>query len=158
LSTLGRKPDWSELEKYQATITYDQFAHLLNDAYCTSEYHPDLIKVEPEAARILTATGTQNYFVLRFAKSDADETSLPPYHYKTENVASVGTSGYAFARVRAGDYDGARRVAGRRRPSIYREYVEGVVEGVFAYFKKTRYRQLPFQRGHGSTQIIHRHV
>ena len=25
LSTLGRKPDWSELEKYQATITHDEF-------------------------------------------------------------------------------------------------------------------------------------
>ena len=25
LSTLGRKPDWSELEHYQATITHDEF-------------------------------------------------------------------------------------------------------------------------------------
>ena len=29
LSVLGRKPDWSELEKYQATITHDEFVHLL---------------------------------------------------------------------------------------------------------------------------------
>jgi N-acetylmuramoyl-L-alanine amidase len=396
LSMLGRKPDWSELEKYQATITHDEFLHLLNDVYCSRGYNPDLIKIEPDAVRILTATGTQNYFVLHFAKSEADRlplarwwtapgalpapgsagplagfrlaldpghlggtwakmeerwfkigdaapvqegdmtlrvaqllakrleslgarvsmvrdklepitpyrpsdfeatarqflehagiaeprenfdgpgdlekehtiawqrellfyrnseirrranlvnyrlqpdlvlslhfnaepwgdpnhptltpnnhlhllvngaylpleleldderfemlqkllsrafpeeidlaetmagtmaktTGLPPYHYKTENVTPVGTSGYVYARnlmatrlyhcptvylepyvmnsrgvfvrVKAGDYEGTRRVAGKTRPSIYREYVDGVVDGVLAYFKKTR--------------------
>jgi len=42
LSTLGRKPDWSELEKFQATITHDEFVHLLNDVYCAPGYNPDL--------------------------------------------------------------------------------------------------------------------
>ena len=53
LSALGRKPDWSELEKYQATITHDEFVHLLEQVYGSHGYNPDLIKVEPEAARIL---------------------------------------------------------------------------------------------------------
>ncbi len=47
LSTLGRKPDWNELEKYQKTITYDEFLHLLDDAYCTHGFNPDLIAVDP---------------------------------------------------------------------------------------------------------------
>ena len=72
LSPLGRKPDWGELQKYQATLTHDEFVHLLNDVYCPQGYNADLIQVEPEAAKILTKTGTQDRFVLHFAKSDRD--------------------------------------------------------------------------------------
>jgi hypothetical protein len=72
LSALGRKPDWSELQKYDATITHDEFIHLLNDVYCPQGYNPDLIQVEPEAAKILSESGTQNRFVLNFAKTEAD--------------------------------------------------------------------------------------
>jgi N-acetylmuramoyl-L-alanine amidase len=72
LSTLGRTPDWSQLEKYQGSITHDEFVHLLDDVYCTRGYGTGLIRVEPEEARILTKSGTQDYFVLHFAKSAAD--------------------------------------------------------------------------------------
>jgi hypothetical protein len=75
LSTLGRKPDWSELEKYQATITHDEFVHLLNDVYCTHGMSPELIEVKPDEVRILKSKGTPEYFVLHFAKDDA--TRLP---------------------------------------------------------------------------------
>ena len=77
LSALGHKPDWSELEKYQATITHDEFLHLLEQVYAAHGYDPALITVEPDAARILTAVGTQDYFVLRFAKSEADRLPVP---------------------------------------------------------------------------------
>jgi len=40
--------------------------------------------------------------------------------------------------VKAGDYEGERLVAGRRKPSIYREYVDSVVDGLLAYFKRAR--------------------
>jgi hypothetical protein len=43
-----------------------------------------------------------------------------------------------FARVRAGDYEGTREVAGKRRSNIYEEHVDGVVDGVLEYFKKAR--------------------
>jgi N-acetylmuramoyl-L-alanine amidase len=72
LSALGRKPDWSELQKYQATITRDEFVHLLNDVYCPQGYDPNLFQIEAETAKILTETGTENRFVLNFAKSEAD--------------------------------------------------------------------------------------
>jgi N-acetylmuramoyl-L-alanine amidase len=83
LSTLGRKPDWSELEKYQATITRDEFVHLLNDVYCLHGISPEVIRVEAESARILMSKGTQNFFVLHFARSEAERlpltrTWLPP--------------------------------------------------------------------------------
>ncbi len=77
LSTLGRVPDWNELEKFQATITHDDFVRLLDSVYCTRGYNPDLIKIEEDDARILTKSGSEDYFVLRFAKSDAERLQMP---------------------------------------------------------------------------------
>jgi hypothetical protein len=96
----------------------------------------------------------------------AKATGLPPYHYKTANVTPVGTSGYVYARnlmatrlyqcptvylepyvmnsrevferVQAGEYEGMRTVAGKKRSNIYREYMEGVVAGLLEYFHKVR--------------------
>jgi hypothetical protein len=42
-----------------------------------------------------------------------------------------------FARVQAGDYEGTRIVNGIERPSIYREYVDGVVEGLVEYYRRS---------------------
>ena len=42
-----------------------------------------------------------------------------------------------FVRVKAGDYEGERLIAGRKKPSIYREYVDSVVDGLLAYFSKS---------------------
>ena len=81
LSTLGRAPDWSELEKYQGTITHDEFVQRLANVYGRHGYDPELIKVEPDAARILTKNGTQNYFTLHFARSEAAR--LPVTHWWT---------------------------------------------------------------------------
>ena len=72
LSTLGRAPDWSGLEEFQGTITHDEFVHLLDYVYCPRGYNPDLIKIEPDLVRILTHTASQDYFVLHFAKGEAD--------------------------------------------------------------------------------------
>lgn len=43
-----------------------------------------------------------------------------------------------YERVAAGDYDGEREVAGKRRPSIYREYAVGVAEGLKRHFLERR--------------------
>ncbi|HEY3661693.1 MAG TPA: hypothetical protein VGL24_00905 [Chthoniobacterales bacterium] len=91
LSTLGRKPDWSELERYQATITHDEFVNLLDHVYATHGYNPELIKIEPDVARIATVAGTQNYFVLHFAKSAADR--LPVPHWWTAPSALAPATG-----------------------------------------------------------------
>jgi hypothetical protein len=100
------------------------------------------------------------------AAAMAQETQLPPYQYTTENVTRVGTSGYVyarnlvatrlyqcpvvyfepyvmnnsevFARIEAGDYEGTRLINGIERPSIYREYVEGVVKGLVEYYRHAR--------------------
>ena len=79
LSTLGRKPDWSELEPYQGTMTHDEFVTLLNHVYGTRGFDSALIEVQPEAVRILTESGTRNYFTLRFARSESER--LPLSHW-----------------------------------------------------------------------------
>ncbi len=77
ISTLGHEPDWSALEKYQATITHDEFVHLLDQAYGSYGYNPELIKIEQDEARILTTAGSQDYFILHFAKNEEGRLPVP---------------------------------------------------------------------------------
>jgi N-acetylmuramoyl-L-alanine amidase len=43
-----------------------------------------------------------------------------------------------YARMQAGDYDGLRSVAGQLRQSIFREYVDGMVEGLVRHYSLHR--------------------
>lgn len=100
------------------------------------------------------------------ADAMAKKTDLPPYTYVGNNAVKVGSSPYiwgrnllanrlfnapvvylepyvmnnreVFARIQAGDYDGMREVAGAMRPSIYREYVDSVVQGLVDYYSPNR--------------------
>jgi N-acetylmuramoyl-L-alanine amidase len=92
------------------------------------------------------------------AKSMARVTGLPAFIYPGGNAIPAGATGYVWARnllanrlyrcpviylepyvmnsrdvfdrVQAGDYDGEKLVAGKMRPSIYREYAGAVAEGL----------------------------
>jgi hypothetical protein len=77
ISVLGNKPRWDVLEHYQQTITRDEFAHLINDVYCTHGFAPDLIEMNDNTARILMNRDTQKFFMLRFAANDAVEKPVP---------------------------------------------------------------------------------
>jgi hypothetical protein len=44
----------------------------------------------------------------------------------------------AFARIQAGDYEGMRPISGVERKSIFREYADGVVDGLVQYYSKAR--------------------
>lgn len=70
LGVLGAHPRWNVLEKYQETITHDEFAHLIQDVYCTHGFADDLIKIENDSARILKNRDAQSFFTLRFAKDE----------------------------------------------------------------------------------------
>ena len=77
ISVLGNKPKWSVLEHYQETITHDEFAHLINDVYCTHGFAPDLIEINKKTARILMNRETQKFFTLRFAADEAADKHVP---------------------------------------------------------------------------------
>ncbi len=71
LSPLGSSPDWDSLERYQETITHDDFVRLLQSVYCPADASTAVIKVEPEFARIATMKNPDAHFTLRFAKNEA---------------------------------------------------------------------------------------
>ena len=77
ISVLGSKPQWSVLKHYQETITRDEFAHLINDVYCTHGFAPDLIEINEKTARILMNRDSQEFFTLRFAGNDAERKPMP---------------------------------------------------------------------------------
>ena len=77
IGVLGSTPKWSVLERYQETITRDEFAHLINDVYCTHGFALDLIEVNADTARILINREAQNFFTLRFARNDASRNRVP---------------------------------------------------------------------------------
>ncbi len=77
ISVLGNKPRWDVLERYQQTITHDEFLHLINDVYCTHGFAADLIDVNDDHARILMSRQAQKFFTLRFATDDAARKSVP---------------------------------------------------------------------------------
>jgi hypothetical protein len=77
ISVLGSRPPWVVLEHYQQTITHDEFAHLINDVYCTHGFAPDLIGMNDNTARILMNRGRQKFFTLRFAADDNAEKPVP---------------------------------------------------------------------------------
>ena len=77
ISILGSKPRWSVLENYQETITHDEFAHLINDVYCTHGFAPDLVEINEKTARVLMNRETQKFFTLRFAADNAARKAAP---------------------------------------------------------------------------------
>ena len=77
LGVLGSKPKWDVLEHYQRTITRDEFAHLINDVYCTHGIPADLIKIDNDAAQIVTNRESDNVFTLRFAPDPDSKATVP---------------------------------------------------------------------------------
>ncbi|MGZ5536932.1 MAG: hypothetical protein ACXWG0_00230, partial [Chthoniobacterales bacterium] len=50
----------------------------------------------------------------------------------------VMNSDEVFWRVQEGDYEGIRNVNGTDRPSIFREYADGVFDGLVDYYREAR--------------------
>jgi hypothetical protein len=149
------------------TLSEKNHLHLLvNGSYGPAELEFDDERFEM-LQRLLSRVFDEEIKVADTAAAAmAKRTGLPPYQYTTDNVTKVGTSGYVyarnlvatrlyqcpvvyfepyvmnshdvFARVQAGDYDGTRMINGVERPSIYREYVDGVVDGLVEYYKTAR--------------------
>ncbi|MCB1120395.1 MAG: hypothetical protein KJT03_02500, partial [Verrucomicrobiae bacterium] len=103
---------------------------------------------------------------LEVANSLAETTGLRPYGYGGKNASKQANSPYVWARnllanrlypgpvifletyclnsrevyerLQLGDYEGLKEVNGKKRPSLYSEYVEGVVQGLVDYYSKSR--------------------
>jgi hypothetical protein len=149
------------------TLVENNHVHLLvNGAYLQAELDYDDERHEMLEKLLSSAFIEESGLAEVLAGSLASTTELPPYHYKTENVTPLGKSGYIYARnliatrlyrcptlylepyvmnsrdvyqrIQAGDYEGTRKINGVVRPSIYREYVEAVANGLTEYYRATR--------------------
>jgi N-acetylmuramoyl-L-alanine amidase len=77
LGILGSHPKWAVLEKYQETITHDEFTRLIQDVYCTHGFAQDLIEINENTARILMNREAQKFFTLRFAGNYTSRNPVP---------------------------------------------------------------------------------
>lgn len=147
------------------TLVDRNHLHLLvNGSYLPPELEFDDVRFEM-IRRLLSRTHEEELGLAeRLAATMAQRTQLPPYQYTTENVGRIGASGYVYARnllatrlydspvmyfepyvmnsdevfwrIQEGDYEGIRNVNGTDRPSIYREYADGVVDGLVEYYRE----------------------
>ena len=149
------------------TLSDKNHLHLLvNGSYLPPELESDDERLEMLQHLLSRAYDEEIKIADTVALIMAKKTELPPYQYTTDTVTKVGTSGYVyarnlvatrlyqcpvvyfepyvmnshdvFARVQAGDYDGTQLVNGVARTSIYREYVDSVVEGLVEYYRAAR--------------------
>jgi len=67
---LADSPNWKLLEKYQRTLTRDEFERLLWNVYCIHGVSDEFIRLDRDFACILMDRDTQTWFTLRFAKHE----------------------------------------------------------------------------------------
>lgn len=139
---------------------------LVNGSYSAGELEFDDVRFEMLRRLLSRAHEEELPLAEKAAVAMARRTQLPPYEYTTDNVTKVGNSGYVylrnllatrlyncpvvyfepfvmnsdevFWRVQEGDYEGMRNVNGTDRPSIYREYADGVVDGLIEYYRSAK--------------------
>jgi hypothetical protein len=156
---------WGD-ERNPELIDRNHLHILVNGSYLPPELEFDDVRFEM-LQRLLSRTHDEEIKIADAAAAAmAKRTALPPYQYTTDNVTKIGTSGYVyarnlvatrlyqcpviyfepyvmnshevFARIQAGDYDGTKFINGVARPSIYREYVDSVVDGLVEYYRSAR--------------------
>jgi len=81
LSALAERPDWSQLEAFQETITHGEFQKLLEQVYAPNGAAKGIIEVEADAAVIKTALTPPATWRLRFAP-DAASAKAPPRFWR----------------------------------------------------------------------------
>ncbi|MDQ6764947.1 MAG: N-acetylmuramoyl-L-alanine amidase [Verrucomicrobiota bacterium] len=151
----------------QPKLVEKNHLHLLvNGSYFPAELQFDDVRFEM-LQRLLSRTHEEELPLAdKAAAAMANSTHLPPYEYTTDNVTRLGATGYVYARnliatrlyrcpvvyfepyvmnsdevfwrVEAGDYEGIRNVNGTDRPSIFREYADGVADGLVDYYGSAR--------------------
>jgi N-acetylmuramoyl-L-alanine amidase len=141
------------------TLTPNNHLHLIiNGAYSADELANDDVRFDM-MLKLLGRTHAPELALSEIvARAMARATGLPPFIYNTNNARRASADGYIWARnllanrlyhcpviylepyvmnnrdvfdrVQAGDYDGEKMVAGKKRPSLTREYAGGVAEGL----------------------------
>lgn len=137
---------------------------LINGAYMDGELAYADQRYEMVRRIVEGAHEEEKAVSLSVAASFAEASGLPPYLYEVGSGRAVNIAGDPYlwarnllanrlyrapvvflepyvmnsedvhARIQAGDYPGLKKVAGKLRPSIYREYADSVVDGLKDYY------------------------
>lgn len=139
---------------------------LLNGCYSAGELRQDDVRFDMLLKLLGRCFPSELAAGAAAARAMAKATDLPAYSYTTNNALMIGDNRYlwarnllanrlyrtpviyfepyvmnsevVWARVQAGDYDGEFQIGGKLRRSIFREYADGVVEGLIEYYAKAR--------------------
>lgn len=156
---------WGD-EKDPALIPKNHLHVLINGGYEPDEIQRDDVRFEMLGKLLDGSHQVEQPAAEAVATALAVGTGLPPFTYTGRNAVRAGSGGYVwarnllanrvypcpviytepyvmnspevFARVQAGDYEGARPVAGALRQSIFREYADAVAAGMLEYGRQTR--------------------
>jgi len=138
---------WDESELVQA-----EHAHLiLHGAYTNGELAKDDQRFQLMKKLLQRNHQEELELSIRVANKMAEHTGLPPYEYEPNSRRALNVDGnpYLWARnlaanrsfdcpvifcIQAGDYEGLRYVNGLLRPSIFREYVNFLADGLVDYY------------------------
>ena len=85
LTPLSEAPDWSRLDRFQETITRDEFVNLLNTVYAPDGAGAQWIKLEPNDAVI--QENAKDQFILRFAANPGAAKPVPRYWRTAESFS-----------------------------------------------------------------------
>jgi hypothetical protein len=158
--------EWGD-ERNPVLVDKNHLHLLVNGGYLEPELAFDDERFEM-LGRLLSGVYDEEFAIAeKVAPALAKTTQLPPYQYTRDNATAVGTTGYVWARnlvatrlyqcpavyfepyvmnnsevfdrIQAGDYQGTRLINGIERPSIYREYVDGIVAGLVEYYREERH-------------------
>jgi hypothetical protein len=96
ISPLAAKPRWPTLERYQETVSREQFSRLINDVYATRG-SGDLIQVGDQAAQIVTDKEAQKIFTLRFAREKPRK--LPPHYWRRIDNSAAASAKFPLENL-----------------------------------------------------------
>jgi N-acetylmuramoyl-L-alanine amidase len=88
LTPLAPRPDWSSLEKFQRTITKDEFTRLLTQVYAPGGVWSDYFTIANDHATVVTTPG-QPPFRLDFAADAASARPVPRYWNSGRNLRGL---------------------------------------------------------------------
>ncbi len=88
LTPLAPRPDWSSLEKFQRTITREEFTRLLTQVYAPNDAWKGWFDIQPGHATVVTSSGRPP-FRLDFAPDSASTERIARYWRRGEGVAGL---------------------------------------------------------------------
>lgn len=98
LTPLAPPPDWAALDKYQETITREEFVRLLDSLYAPGGAAAGVMEVSGESARITTGPGRPP-FILKFAADAASRKPVATFWRPRARLAASSKKPLAGLRI-----------------------------------------------------------